>query len=734
MVRRVHSGRWALLLAGTTVPVLALAMPAVAADQSPATGTLSEVVVTAQKRQESILDVPMAVSALAGDKLARSSAFRFADYVEKVPGVTLIDNGPQGSQLVVRGISIGAAQINAPVATYLDETPFTAVGPFAGSSSQGANLDTFDLARVEILRGPQGTLYGANALGGLLKYVTNAPELGRFGASLEAGVSTVDHGGAGGDVHGMANLPLGDKATLRVVGFDTTYPGYVDNPKLGKDINDLHSYGGRVALLLQPNDALSIRLNALYQRRSWTDTPQVEVQPGTFQPINGDLTSNHPLPQPGRVTNQLYNLTLNYDFGPVKLMSASSYGRIGDDAVADETSFYGPILAPLIGRVPVGLKLKDPINFVVQEVRLSSSGTGSLQWQLGGYYSRERAHEFEALYPGDAATGQLVTGFVPSLGTFIITPSYREYAVFGDVDYHFTSSFDVQLGGRYSHNSQDFHEIASGLIGGSSDFRTQSSEGVFTYSADARWKPTPATMVYARAASGFAPGGPNDVIPGSTLPGSFESSKTFNYEVGAKGHLLDGRLTAELAVFDIEWSRIQLQAVVAGLSAITNGGSARSDGVEWSLGYAPVEGLKLGFNGAYTDARLTEDGPASVNAHKGDSLSQAPKWAGTLSADYSRPLNAQVTGSIGADWRWSSSRFGDFPFFGPRQELPAYDIVDLRAGLELRNYRLDLYVRNVADKRAINSVTAYSIMGGLGPQAAIFYQPRTIGASVTATW
>ncbi|HEX4741153.1 MAG TPA: TonB-dependent receptor [Caulobacteraceae bacterium] len=695
---------------------------------------MAEVVVTAQKRQESIRDVPMAVSALAGDKLVETSSFRFSDYVEKLPGVTLIDNGPEGSQIVIRGISIGAAQINAPVATYLDETPFTAVGPFVGSSSEGANLDTFDLARVEVLRGPQGTLYGANALGGLLKYVTNAPQLERFAGALEAGVNSVDHGGIGGDVHGMINLPIGDKVALRIVGFDTDYAGYVDNPNLGKDINGIHNYGGRVSLLVQPSDKLSVRLNALYQRRSWSDTNQVEVQPNTFEPIYGDLVSNHRLPQPGVNTNELYNATITYDFGPVKLMSASSYGRIGDAAVIDDSSYYGPFLSALIGPAPVGVKLDDPVTFYVQEARLSSSGQGPLQWQLGGYYSNERAREFEGIFPGDTATGQLNTSFVPGLGTFIIVPTYREYAVFGDVDYHFTPSFDIQLGGRYSHNNQTFHELGSGLLAGNIDFSTVSSEGVFTYSADARWKPTSATMVYARIATGFAPGGPNDVIPGSTLPGSFESSKTTNYEVGVKSQLLNGRLTAELAAFDIEWSRIQLQAVVAGLSTITNGGSARSDGVEWSLGYEPITGLNFSFNGAYTDARLTEDGPASVNAHAGDPLAQAPRWAGTVSADYSRPLTAAITGSLGADWRWTTSRFSDFPSFGPRQELPGYGIVDLRAGVQVRNYRLDLYVRNVADKRAINSVTAYTVSGGLGVQSAIFYQPRTFGASLSATW
>ncbi|MHB8528377.1 MAG: TonB-dependent receptor [Caulobacteraceae bacterium] len=703
-----------------------------AADQPQASATVAEIVVTAQKRQESILNVPMAVSAIAGDKLVEKSSFRFSDYVEKVPGVTLIDDGPGGSQIVIRGISIGAAQINAPVATYLDETPFTAVGPFVGSSSEGANLDTFDLARVEVLRGPQGTLYGANALGGLLKYVTNAPQLDRFAGALEAGVNSVDHGGIGGDVHGMVNLPIGDKIALRVVGFDTDYAGYVDNPNLGKDINGIHNYGGRVSLLVQPSDALSVRLNALYQRRSWSDTPQVEVQPNTFQPVYGDLVSNHQLPQPGLSTNELYNATINYDFGPVKLMSASSYGRIGDTAVADETSYYGPFLTALVGNAPVGLKLDDPITFFVQEVRLSSSGTGRLQWQVGGYYSNERAHEFEAIYPGDAATGQLVTGFVPSLGTFVITPTYREYAIFGDIDYHIIPSFDVQLGGRYSHNSQTFHELGSGVLAGNIDFSTASSEGVFTYSADARWKPTIATMVYARIATGFAPGGPNDVIPGSTLPGSFQSSKTTNYEVGVKGQLLSGRLTAELAAFDIEWSRIQLQAVIGGLSTITNGGSARSDGVEWALGYMPTPGLNFSFDGAYTDARLTENTP--INAHAGDPLAQAPRWAGTVGIDYSRPLTADITGSLGADWRWTTSRFSDFPAFGPRQELPGYGIVDLRAGLQMRNYRFDLYVKNVADTRAINSVTPYTTSGGAGVQSAIFYQPRTIGASLTATW
>jgi iron complex outermembrane receptor protein len=286
-------------------------------------------------------------------------------------------------------------------------------------------------------------------------------------------------------------------------------------------------------------------------------------------------------------------------------------------------------------------------------------------------------------------------------------------------------TLDVALGGRYSTNVQSYHQVNSGALVGPGDFSTRSSEGVFTYSGDLRWHVIPTTMVYGRIATGYVPGGPNDVLPGSSLPESYHSSTTTNYEVGVKSSLLDGRLSIDMDVFDIEWSQIQLIAQVGTLYGATNGGTARSDGLEWAFGYIPVDGLTLNASGAYTDARLTEATPASVGGMPGDALPYSALWATTLSANYERPLFDAYSGFVNASWHYSGSRESEFSPFG-RAHLPGYSIVDLRAGIENDGWSFAVYAKNLADERAFTAVTSYVY------DSATVMTPRTIGVELSA--
>lgn len=228
---------------------------------------LQEIVVTAERRTENIQRVPMSITALAGPQLSARGEYEFQDYAGRVPGLTLIDDGALGSQLVIRGLTSGGTVVNSPVAVYIDETPYTAAGPWAGSYLIAPNLDTFDMTRIEVLRGPQGTLYGAQALGGLLKYVTNPPDPAKFAASAQAVGDSVYNGATGFEVHGMLNVPLSSKAAIRFVGYDRDSPGYIDDPSRDlTGINGSHYSGGRVSVLYLPTTSLSLRLSGLYQR------------------------------------------------------------------------------------------------------------------------------------------------------------------------------------------------------------------------------------------------------------------------------------------------------------------------------------------------------------------------------------------------------------------------------------------------------------------------------------
>jgi iron complex outermembrane receptor protein len=696
---------------------------------------LSEIVVTAQKRSERLQDVPMSLTALSGDALESSKSTRLEDFVGKVPGLTLIDDGALGSQVVIRGITTGVLAINSSVATYIDETPYTVEGAAGGSYVMAPNLDTFDMQRIEVLRGPQGTLYGANALGGILKYVTNAPDPTGFQAKVESGVSSVDHGGVGFDTHGMVNLPLTEDAALRIVGYDNYYPGFIDDPARGlTDINGSRFVGTRASLLYTPVSNLSIRLNALYQDRSWNDFSNEDVTSGTLTPVYGSLGQEELNRQPGHVVSQLYNLTVNFDAGFANLLSTTSYYNYKPHALYDQSTLDHAVSGILGGSYGVAVQYTDPVQAVTQEIRLSSSGTQPLQWQVGGYFTNESTGEVENLYPVNAATYSVLYGYPVDLARVNLPSSYREYAGFANLDYFITPTFDVAAGGRYSENKQQLHEGEQGLLTGVIDINTPSSQGVFTYSGDVRWHLTPKTMLYARVAEGFVPGGPNDVIATAPVPKEYSSSTTMNYETGIKTSLLDGRFTAEVSAFLVDWRDIQLNALIGGIDTTTNGGTARSDGVEWDLAYKPIRELTLGFNGAYTDARLTEATPASVGGQVGNRLPAVPLWETSTDAEYERPLFGDYSGFMALDWRFMGARYADFVAAGERQKMPSYNIVDWRTGIGTKKWSVALYVKNVADKIAINYVRAEALPGVVGAQSAVVYTPRTVGLSLTANF
>lgn len=699
-------------------------------------GGVSEVIVTAEKRAERLQDVPMSLTALSGSDLQESQSFRFEDYIGTVPGLTMIDS-PLGTQLVIRGVTTGS-NINSSVATYIDETPYTAVGAFAGSTFIAPNLDTFDMQRIEVLRGPQGTLYGSNALGGILKYVTNAPDPSRFSSVVELGGSTVDDGGAGYDARGMVNLPLTNNSALRLVGYDVLYPGFVDDSLRNRDdVNASRYTGGRASFLVQPNEGSWIRFNAVYQERRWGDSASgTDVDPVTLQPFNGQIAEQHLISQPVQVTTQLYNVTMNWDLDPFKILSTTSYARYQPHALIDYSDLYGPALAFFLGKTyGAGLVYDTPLDAFTQEVRLSGN-INALEWQVGGFYTHQTANEFEGIYPIDTTTRDILYDYPGGVGVgvFHIDSKYREYAGFANLDYHITQSVDVSVGGRYSDNKQSFHEIGLGLFGGGADITTPSSEGVFTYSGDVRWRMTPTQMLYTRIAEGFVPGGPNDIIPTATAAPSYKSSTTRNYEIGVKSDFFDHRLTVDVSAFDIEWQDIQLQALIDDLSEIVNGGRARSYGAEWSANYVPLNGLTLGVNGAYTNAHLTEATPASVGGLPGDRLPYVPEWSGSANASYERPVSGAYSAFFGVDWKVIGDEYSTFEAAGtPRFHIPSYDIVDLRAGLRATNWSVTLYVKNVGNALGITDLNSLDrvLTGTPYTYATNIYTPRTIGGMLT---
>jgi len=732
--------RAAALLAATSLTCIAAGAQAQTVPPSEeASGGVTDIVVTAQKRSESVLDVPIAITALSGEDLVRNHAYRLQDFVEQVPGLQFLNGSGLFNQAVIRGVSAGDATITSTVASYIDETPYTAVGSYAGSTKITPNLDTYDMSRIEVLKGPQGTLYGSNALAGILKYVTNAPDTAGFYGSLESGINTVHNGGTGYDFHGMVNAPLAPNAAVRLVGYYSNYAGYIDDPSRdAKNINGSENYGFRASVLVEPSPDLSIRASALYQKNAYDDIGSVDSAPYTLTPLAGKYEHTTLIGQPGHVENQLYNITVNGNLGFAKLISTTSYAKYKLYDITDYTTEFGAFASFILGK-PSGLAYPNSTSnkIFTQELRLASNDHQPLEWQFGGYYTKQNASSLAELFPIDLTTktvdyNPIVNGSPFNFGFFQFTPTYRELAGFGNLTYNITPTFDVSAGGRYSRIKQTFLQESGGFLGGV-PFDTSSNEGVWTYSADARWRFADKNMVYARVAKGYVPGGPNSVISLIT-PTSYRSSSTVNFEAGMKGKIFDNQVSYEISAFHIKWTDIQLTALVVNeaanvsVSSIVNGGSAKSQGVEWNFTYAPITGLSLNLNGSYIDAKLTEATPASVNGQVGDRLPYSPHLQGSASANYEWALSSELTGFIGGTWRYNGLRYGNFAADGPRQTMPSYHLVDLRAGIETERWSLTAYVKNVGNARAIGWL--YGPSGATGVQRVGIAQPRSIGATL----
>jgi iron complex outermembrane receptor protein len=720
---------------GAAGPLLSQESLALDAAQPSEGDSLQTIIVTAEKREEPLKNVPMSITALGGGSLDNLQDRSFADYAAMVPGLSLVSGDSGLTRLTLRGQNAGGD--GSTVAVYLDESPFGSSNALLNGSVLSGDFDTWDLQRIEVLRGPQGTLYGANSEGGLLKFVTTAPVLGSFSGAAEVTGETVDHGGQGGDVRAVLNLPLGDKVAFRISGFDQDVPGYIDDPSRGRsDVNDGHKYGGRASLLAAPTDDLSIRLTASSQQSRYNGSNSVDIDPVTLQPAHGDLTQERLINEPSSFKYENYNAIVNWNAGPFSILSTTSYGVLNSDTVRDATNVllappnpltYGDALGS-----GVGLDNSADLKKFTQEVRLSSAVSDRLEWQAGGYFTRETGlldqHLNGFTNPGGASLGnlELVT----------LASTYKEWAGFANLTYHFNSQFDIQAGGRWSKNEQTGTETVSGPLAGPTptEFSTPSSGHIATYSVAPRWHVDENTMVYARLATGFRPGGPNVLPPGvpAGVPLEYGSDKTTNVELGVRSTQLDGALSIDVAAFHIDWTNIQLLELVNGFNVNGNGGKARSQGLEWTFGYIPLHGLTLSWTGAYTDAKLTTPAPA-VHGDSGDPLPYAPKWSTSIDGEYDFALFANYKGFAGATWSYVGTRSTDF---GSSQDqisqvgLPSYNTYAVRVGVDNDHYRVTLYGKNLGDSRGITSYQSSGAPGLMGEAGVI--QPRTIGVTLSA--
>jgi iron complex outermembrane recepter protein len=702
----------------------------------PSDDALVTIVVTAEKKEEKLQDVPMSITALGGKSLDNLQYRSFSDYAAMVPGLSITSSQPGYTNLSLRGQNAGG--VGSTVAVYLDESPFGSSSALLNGSILSGDFDTWDLQRVEVLRGPQGTLYGANSEGGLLKFVTAPPVLGTFSGAAEVTGESVDHGGSGGDIRAVLNLPLGDKVALRVGGFKQDVAGWVDDPSRNKvDENDGHKYGGRVSLLAEPIDSLTIRLTASSQQSDYNGTPGVDTSNATLRPAVGDLQQERYIAEPSSFQYKNYNATINWDAGLFSILSTTSYGILNSDAISDASNVAlapGVTYSDLLGGLGASLDNLVDLKKFTQEVRVSSPATNFIEWQAGAYFTREQGHLFQHLNPLSIPSGASLVGSVGTLEIATLDSIYKETSGFGNVTVHILPQFDIQAGGRYSKNEQVATESLTGLLATPpQEFSTPSSGHVWTYSVAPRWHIDADNMLYFRWATGWRPGGPNALPPIAPpdVPREYGADKTNNLELGIKSTLLSGLLSIDAAVFHVDWTNIQLLEQVDNTGINGNGGKAKSQGFEWTVGYVPVHGLTMQWTGAYTDAKLTTDAPG-VNGVTGDPLPYAPKWSTSLDSEYTAPAFADYKYFVGATWSYVGARstvFGSDETMLLQVRLPGYNTYGARAGFDNDRWRWTVYGKNLSDSRGISNYTS-SGAPGLNGSASII-QPLTFGVTLS---
>ena len=698
-------------------------------DQAVADGNEGEIVVTAQKRPEILQDVPISISVVSGERMREAGATQLVDISGYVPGLQVDSAGTPGQTTVtLRGVTpLTGAQT---VGIYVDDVPVGSSSIYARSSLFSLDLLPYDINRLEILRGPQGTLYGASSIGGLIKYVTVTPSLTTTSGVAGAELFDIDDAhGLGYAAQALVNTPLvQDRVGLSASAAYRKSPGYVNNIQTGeRDQNDYDQLGGRVSLLVKPNDRFSARFSAIYQKVDSDNNAQVVEDISDGDRIGDGYSNNNFLDEPFSKKFQFYSGTLDYDFGFATLTSATSYSRNKIGQRIDASRVYGPLF-PLLtgGAIPAGLAPFDlslDLKKFTEEVRLTSPAGDRFEWLVGGFFTHEKAANRQFV-PALTMEEEPIGALSP-LADVSLPTKYREFALFGNGTLHLTDWFDFTGGMRWARNKQEFRQVTSGLLFGvPKDIPGKSDENVFTFSVSPQIHIGKTAMIYGRIASGYLPGGPNVAVPG--VPPQVESSRLTSYEIGIKGTLIDPRLAYEFAAYDLEWKDIQLTQIVAGVSAAVNGGKARTRGIEGSLIFHPVPALRLAANGSYVDAYLTEDAPP-IGGLDGDRLPNAPKWSGSLTADYSFDVGSNRA-SVGAGLRHIGRRLSLVE--SAPASVPAHAFTTLDAHGEIavdQHWKLRAYGRNLFGSKG--AVTRTLLLGQPIQYTVIPVQPRTIGVA-----
>lgn len=687
-----------------TAPALAASEPSTAqsadaaAAQPVETSTAEDdaIVVTARKRSERLLDVPQTISAMSGETLERAGVRDLDGLGRTIPNVMLNRRGDNEPNVVIRGIgSFGNVQ---GVGFYVDD--------IQNFFDQSARI--VDLERVEVLKGPQGTLYGGNSIGGAVKYVTRKP-----GRELEGTLSAEAGGQDIVNVSGSVNIPFSETVALRVSAYSANNNGFLFNPLLNEN-NDRSREGGvRAVLRIQPTDRTDINISA---RISHFETGN------DYHLVSSTADYNEIAEVNERAFNKrrVWGVTadINHDFGQVTLTSLTSYSERRTHLRWD-FDYSGLDLNLLTQPHPLTGK------HFSQELRLSSNGDGPFNWLIGGFASRMR--NGNQVLRADIRVGVDAGEAFPGAPVPLIVPDYfnratleTNFAGFANTTYEF-GPFELGIGARLNHvkfKGTEKHGAVTATV----------SDTVVLPKATLSYKPGDGLLIYASAAQGYEPGRTTIgtfVNPGFVVP--YKPEKSTNYEVGFKGEVLDHKLQFEIAGFYIKYKDRQFETQVRDdlgnvLEVIDNIGDATSWGIEGSLTLRPAAGLSVTASGGYLDSKW-DHAVYFLQNYDGNRSPFSPKFSGNIAVDYKLPVTDSHSLSLRADMTHSSSFFWDVPNLA-RQK--AYQIVGLRAALAPDNgpWEISVRIQNLFNKGYNTEFVRNG--AGSGADVARRGQPRLI--------
>ena len=714
--------------------------------------SVDEIVVTATRRETRLLDTPISMTVVGSDTLQATQADDFSDFSRLVPGLTAIDSGPADRRYALRGLqSAGEPE----VALYYDDIPMTGLpGGSLDTGDRQPDIKLWDMDRVEVLRGPQGTLYGDGSMGGTIRIISKRPLLDTFQAAAQvSGATTADGGGPSWRWNGMVNLPLvNDTLAVRFAGYYRDEGGWIDNLERarvtlrqtpGDGLNWEHTAGGRASILFEPTEDLTVTGIAYYQNTRTGNTSDTYPQ---FTTADDRYVSAAFVRTPYTDQLQMYNLVVNDKLKWADLVINGAY----ESRAVDDTQDTSRYLLSLFGCseynwsvscsgapvIPAASFEHETVSSTSAEVRLVSRQPGPFQWTVGSFLQSATTYRRGQIAQTDTAGLVQFNAADGDAGKRLFArnnfDAADKLAVFEESSYEFARGLDAIVGLRWFHSYRSDEQVIvqqffPGEPTGPEPFQKLSQNDLFK-KFELSYKVTAGALLYAEAAQGFRSGGPN--YPGgfTTTAPPYRGDSLWDYELGWKLAFADRRIIWTGALFRINWSHLQQLVPTSVFSYIVNAGSARSDGFETELQTPLYKDLRLEAGASLANAHLIGLQPLASNSasqlYEGDRLAGAPRWTTNLGMTYAHPIVGKLRLTARLDYTYQSGSADIVAVQNPAYfTIPGSNLVGLHVGIERANWNVQLSVDNLCN--SFVPLTAKALDSNLA-ESIIAARPRTL--------